>query len=343
MLGTESEQKPTTNSFIERQKARLLELEAAAANPPDFNGNLQSSPQDPPTPPLMPDPGLPSQVQDSAPLADVATLQTQLADLEGRYRSEHGRLEPTQRALSAAQSDLDTLRREVADLRVLLATPPPPELRASIPEDDQELADFVNVYGDMAPGLEKFVRKRILDPMMHDLEPVVRSSRETAEQNRILDHRRKFLAPVVEVYPNAANTINSKEFQDHLRSMPAYVAKSVQQMLLVPEAHDIEDVKAIFADFASRQVLPPTSLPPGAPAPTPGTLQATPRTLPTSLSPGNPPAPVHLTTERMAVLNRALTRDRHLYAPEAVVAMKAELEAGEVQAIAMGRGASTRM
>ena len=343
--GSESTSVPkTTNNFYERQKAMLAEMEKAQQAPP-ANPEPQPglpAPPDPSlaAPPAMP-PVTPAALPPAAPPAapapggdDVVTLRQQIADLEHRYNSLFGRLEPTQQALASAQRRIEELERERAS-----APPQPPAL----PEvDDPELEEFKTVYGDMTPGMKKFVQREILDPVLRDLRPALDTARQQTEDARVLDNRRTFLKPVTDKYPNAADILRSAEFDQYVGSMPPFVADQVRSMLLVPEATgDPTRILGIFDDFTARRVAPPA--PPSAPpAPTvpPGTLAADPRGIPTAPAPApTTPALQVLTPERLRVINATLTGRYGPISAEQRTALMAELDQGEAAAIAMGRGA----
>ena len=334
-----SESPATTNSFIERQKQMLLELEGGVP-PTNPETQVDAPPQDPqddtaaapPAPPAAPPSPAPAPAA-PAPTDDVSALRARLDEFEHRYNSLHGRLEPTQQALAAAQRRIEELERQVA-------TPPQP----TVPDpDDQELNDFEILYGDMVPGMKKFVQKRILEPALAPLQPAIQQGQASADEAKTLADRRAYLAPVVAKYPNASAILTSPEFHNYVESMPSFVAQQVKDMLLEPEKRtkDVSQIMAIFDDYASRQVAPPAAPPaPQAPPVDPGQMAAVPRTIPTALAPGGANAPqfMPLTEARRAVINATLTGRHGQISDEQRKALWAELEQGEQAAVMLGRG-----
>ena len=337
MEGSESQLVPTTNSLIERQKAALKAFEDAQAAPPapDPAPAPPADPQ-PPAPPAAPP--APPAAQPPAPAPAALSVEERLAEMEHRYSSLHGRLEPTQQALAAAQRRIEELERMQA------AAPQPP---APPEPDDPELSEFESVYGDMTPGLTKFIQKKILDPLLKPLRPALDAARQTVDDDLVLTNRRKFLAPVVERYPEAGQIITSPEFESYLNSMPSYVKETTVELLKAPEkTGDPMRIMRIFDDYAARRAVAPPAAPPApaapaAPSVAPGTLAAVPRTVPTAPAPstGAQPTAQPLTAERLAVIRATLTGRHGAISPEQREALMREMDQGHAMAVSLGRGA----
>lgn len=333
-----SESPVTTNSFIERQKAALKAFEEGQVAPPDPAITQPPAPADPQPPaPQAAPPEPPAAPQPPAPAAPPADdVQARLQELEHRYNSLHGRLEPTQQALAAAQRRIEELERE----RQAAPQPPdPPE------PDDPALAEFEAIYGDMTPGLTKFVQKKILDPLLKPLRPALEAAQQTASDADVLANRRKFLAPVVEKHPNAGQIIESAEFKAYLDSMPSYVRDTIADMLMVPErTGDPMRIMQIFDDYVARGAVQPPAAPPPpappAPAAVPGTMAVVPRTVPTAPAPSAAAQlPQPLTKERLAVIRATLTGRYGPVSDEQRTALMLEMEQGHAVALQLGRGA----
>ena len=308
---------------------------------------IPPAPETPPPPAEPPAPPAPvdsSQAPPSPQPSDLGQILAQIEDLRHRLESSEGRLAPIQRQLAAALEENEKLKGQLAGQPPARGTQPPaPQPPAPPEQDDPDLEQFGpdGVYGDMTPGLNKLIVKAVKDtlaPIQAQIAPVVdmAASQRQAEDLRVL--RQTHLAPVFEKHPDAYNVVSSPDFKVFINRLPSYVSTSVEEMFLHPENHPQERLIAVLDDYKKSRNQPVPPVPPPPPVPDPATLAGGPRRIVSAPQPP-PTAPVPITRERVAQLNRALTYERSLYSPEQISAFKAELDQGEMVAIAAGRGA----
>ena len=345
---SKSETGSTGNSFIDRQKALLAQLDAEGIPDPPLPvpGEPSTPPAEPPAPqtpsaaflenPPAPDPsptGDPQNGQDSS----VADIQARLAELQHQLASAQGRLAPTQNQLSALQSENAILKQQIAGLQTARGSQAQPQPPAAEPpsEDDPELQEFQDTYGDMIPGLNKFV-SRMIKPIQTQIAPVVQQQKLTADQQTLADIRWEHTAPVREKYPKVAEIVGSKDFQDYVNHLPVWARDGADDMFRYPERHETSKQIAFLDEYTrSRGQAPNPQV--QRQDPDPSMLSVEVRKIPTTPQPQST-GPVPLTPERLHQINKALTRDRTLYTKEQIAQLQAELDQGELVSIQQGRG-----
>lgn len=362
-----------SRSFIQAQQQRLMELGEYGDDMPQDDAPPAPTPADlpvpddpatPPTdpvippavppvtpapaadvPPSTPPPAEPPPAAPSSQVTDLSQIAAQIEDMRHRLESSEGRLAPIQRQLASALEENERLKEQLAGQPPARGTQPPASQPPTPPEpDDPDLEQFGSdgVYGDMTPGLKKLmaqVVKDTLGPIQTQIAPVVEMAASQQQAEALRTMRAKHLAPVFEKHPDAYNVVSSPDFRTFINRLPSYVAPSIEQMFLSPEKHPQESLIAVLDDYKKSRNQPPGS--PAAtptPAPDPATLSGGPRRI-VSVPQPLPTAPVPLTKERVAQINRALTFERDRWSPEQRAALLAELDQGEMTANATGRGA----
>jgi hypothetical protein len=335
--------RPTTsNSFIERQRAYLASLggsqpDAGAAQPTtaDEAGEEKKDVSLPENPDQSEAPAAPQAPVSQAPTGDdIHTLKDQIKKLENDLSAALGRVTPTQRELAEARNQINELTTLLNELK----TAPKPPASPQDLESDEDFKSFVDIYGDMIPGLEKFIQKSLaqhVEPKLKKLDPILKQADSQTEQDALKEKRSKHLVPVFDKYPKAGAIIQSPEFRDFVGSMASYIQSTVLDMLEYPENYPQEKIINLLDDFHSRRQSAPA---PQAQTPDPGLMSTEPRRIPSS--PKNVSAgPVPLTKVRLAEINRELTINRRNHSLEEINALMRELHEGEVAAISEGRGA----
>ena len=357
-----------SRSFIQAQQQRLMELgEYGDDMPQDDTLSTPPPPVDPPVPvdpaaptdpsvppappappsdvpPPTPPPAEPPPAVPSPQVTDLSQIAAQIEDMRHRLESSEGRLAPIQRQLASALEENEKLKEQLAGQQTARGTQPPASQPPTPPEPDPDLEQFESdgVYGDMTPGLKKLmvqVVKETLGPIQSQIAPVVEMAATQQQAEALRSIRAKHLEPVFEKHPDAYNVVSSPDFRTFINRLPSYVAPSIEQMFLNPEKHPQESLIAVLDDYKRSRNQPPGSpaaTPP--PAPDPATLSSGPRRI-VSVPQPLPTAPVPLTKERVAQINRALTYERVRWTPEQRAALLAELDQGEMTANATGRGA----
>ena len=280
----------------------------------------------------------------SPQVTDLSQIAAQIEDMRHRLESSEGRLAPIQRQLASALEENEKLKEQLAGQQTARGTQPPASQPPTPPEPDPDLEQFESdgVYGDMTPGLKKLmvqVVKETLGPIQSQIAPVVEMAATQQQAEALRSIRAKHLEPVFEKHPDAYNVVSSPDFRTFINRLPSYVAPSIEQMFLNPEKHPQESLIAVLDDYKRSRNQPPGSpaaTPP--PAPDPATISSGPRRI-VSVPQPLPIAPVPLTKERVAQINRALTYERDRWTPEQRAALLAELDQGEMTANATGRGA----
>lgn len=299
------------------------------------------------TPPAPPSSAVPPQPQLGT--AEVETLRAANADLTRQvqefktlYERQRGMVAPLQRKTAEQDRQIAELRAQVEGLMSAPAVPgsPSPAQVATPPTspvgaDDPKLKEFMDLYGEMIPGLELFIQSRtgaLLQPQIDQVKPAIDLAKKAERDAILADH----LAPLYARFPNAGSIIRSSEFMKWVEQQPDYIKDSIVDKVSAPENHPVAQVISIFDDFTRATSVPPK--PPQAPAPSPGEMVVDVRRVPTSSTPGGTPLPQPLTQGRLAQIRRALTVDRGLYSEAEIAAFKAELAQGEAVATAAGFG-----
>lgn len=278
-----------------------------------------------------------------------ADLTRQVAEFKQLYERQHGMVAPLQRKTAEQDKTIQDLTRKVEDLQMRLqaagsnqppnsqATPP-----AQVDTDDPRLKEFLDLYGDMIPGLEAFLQTKlgaIVQPQMEQVKPAIELANKAKRDAMLADH----LAPLYVKHPQAGNIIRSEAFAKWVESKPSYIRDSIVDTVTNPENYPVAKVISIFDDFSEDTKAPAQPAQPQGSMPSPGEMVVDVRRVPTSSTPGGTPLPQPLTRERLAQLNRALTVDRSIYTQDQIAAFKAELELGESASNAAGYGLAPRM
>lgn len=363
-----------SNEIIEAQLAMLDNLEKGGdlspSNPQDDSG-AGAPPLAPQAvvpgqePPLAPAPGAAAAVPPAtdphtpqAGTAEVEALKQQVAALTNRaqefetlYERQRGMVAPLQRKSNELENKVRDLTQHLEELRTKQAQPgsqaptqPPqaPLATGAQGADNPKLKEFMELYGDMAEGLEVFLQSKGITAqprLPENLKPAL----DYAEQKRLEDERaavlNQHLAPLYTRHPDAGNIVRTPQFVQWIEAKPSYIQDSIKEKVISPELYPVEQVIAIFDDFKATVTLAP----PAAPAPSPGEMATEIRRVPTSTTPGGKPPLQPLTRDRMAQINRALTVDRDLYTDEQIAALNAELDQGEAAATSAGFGLAPRL
>jgi regulator of replication initiation timing len=342
-------------SYIEKQRQRIAELEGTAeivsAVPEQVvsqeDPTVQS--QEPPEPPASPTvdspvvPSAPEPASTSTP-DGMGEFREQLARMQRQLDSSQERVVPLQRQVSSLLSEVETLKQENANLKTARGNQgQAPQPSQDAEDDDPELREFIaedGVYHDMTPGIKKLVAKMVkqgIEPLQAQVAPVLETDTAQRANAALAETRRKHLEPVFEKHPDAFEVVSSPDFDAFLSKMPSYIAPHMRKMFLAPENHEQGQLISVLDEYKKSRNIRPTPAP--APVPDPANLAVTTRRMASAPSP-SPTAPIPLTKARVAQINRILgSSERNLYAPEAIAAMKAELDQGEMVAVQQGRGA----
>ena len=356
-----------SNSIIDRQREILAKLE----NPEGFNPDGSPVDDGSGAPPPTPAAGVPSQeppqggepgagsgtpppntppapgLAESEALKNAnADLARQAAEFKQLYERQHGMVAPLQRKTAEQDRRIQELTHQVEDLMKgapAAGAQVPPGQQAPPPAGtkDAALEEFLELYKDMVPGLESFIKTRLgayVQPQLDQVKPAIDLAAKTTRQDLLAQH----LAPLYVPHPNAGNIIRSEKFIQWVENQPAHSRSSIMEKINSPEHFPIAEIISIFDEFTkTNQPLPPP--PPPQNLPSPGEMAVDVRRVPTSSTPGGTPIPQPLTRERMQEINRALTRDRDLYTPEQRDALKAELDSGVAVSNAAGYGLAPRL
>ena len=333
----------TTNSFIERQKSLLAELESAgeASTPisePETPGTMEDSPAPPANPTPVPPPAA---TPEPANGEELQVLLARTETLEHELSSANGRLGPVQRQLAALNAELATVKQERDSLKAATSSQPlAPEQGTRLERANR----FKQVYEDMVEnGIDDYIEEALtqkLGAKLDKLEPLVKKQELSTQEEMLLEQRREHLAPIYQKHKDAADIVKSPDFGAYVESLPSFARNSVIEMMRFPENHPQENIMGVFDEYkASRIGKPKATQPPVTPDP--GQMATDPRRIPTSthLASTAPTGPQPLTQSRLRQLNRALTVERSLYTPEQIAGFKRELEDGETAAVGAGRGA----
>lgn len=363
-----------SNFIIDKQREMLDKLDSGEGVNPGQNTDDSSAG----APPLAPQTGVPGQEPPHADVAGAATsaqpsggahtpppgtapagaLEQQIAvltqqkqEFESLYKRQLGMVAPLQRKTNEQDATIRDLQQKLEELNLKLSSQPgsaaPPQAPAPTAPapaeaDDPKIQEFMALYGDMIPGLEAFILNRIAPKVQQgvpaDLKPAleyVQQKREDEARQALLNQH---LAPLYAKHPQAGAIVRSPEFNRWVEAKPSYIRDSIVQVAVHPENYPVDQVIAIFDDYAASQGAAPASA-----APSPGDMAVEVRRVPTSSTPGGKPPLQPLTRERMSQLNRALTVDRALYKPEDLAAFEAELDQGEAAATSAGFGLAPRL
>jgi hypothetical protein len=282
----------------------------------------------------------------------ITVLTGQVQEYQNLYQRQHGMVAPLQRKTAEQERTIADLTKQVEDLKQIIGSggAPPPQTPQAVPptsisEDDPKLKEFMDLYGDMIPGLEHLIRKHageLIQPQLQQIKPAVEFlERQTAKTERdgLLA---KHLAPLYARYPNAGAITQSPQFAQWVEQRPSYVRDSIMEKLLSPENFPVEQIISIYDDY-SRDATATPAPPASAAAPGPGEMAVDVRRVPTSSTPGGQPGPQPLDRARLAFINRALTVDRGLYSEAQIASLKDELAQGEAAAINAGYGLAPRL
>lgn len=306
-------------------------------------------------------PGAPAAGSDAPPAsgtAEVEALKQANADLTRQvlefkqlYERQHGMVAPLQRKTAEQDKTIQDLTRKVEDLQMRLQAPgstTPPNSQANPPAqvdtDDPRLKEFLELYGDMIPGLEAFLQTKlgsIVQPQIDQVKPAIELANKAKRDAMLAEH----LAPLYVKHPQAGNIIRSEAFAKWVETKPSYIRDSIVDTVTNPENYPVAKVISIFDDFTedTKASATPHQAQARGNEPNPGEMVVDVRRVPTSSTPGGTPLPQPLTRERLIQLNRALTVERSLYTPDQIAAFKAELDLGESASNAAGYGLAPRM
>lgn len=361
-----------SNAIIDKQRETLANLaNLDGLNPDPGEGGAAGAG----APPAAPPQGVPGQeppagagdgaANPTAPLSDPpqpqlgtaevealraanADLTRQVQEFKSLYERQRGMVAPLQRKTAEQDREIADLRAQVEDLKSTAAASgsPSPAHVATNPAttagaDDPRLKEFMDLYGEMIPGLELFIQSRtgaLLQPQFDQVKPAIDLAKKAERDALLANH----LAPLYARYPNAGAIIRSPEFAKWVEQQPDYINESIVDKVTAPENHPVAQVISIFDDFTRATSAPPPPAP-QAPAPSPGEMAVDVRRVPTSATPGGTPLPQPLSRERLTQLNRALTVDRSLYNDAEIAAFKAELAQGEAASNAAGYGLAPRL
>jgi hypothetical protein len=273
-------------------------------------------------------------------------------EFQNLYHRQHGMVAPLQRKTAEQERIIADLTKQVEDLKQIIGSggAPLPQTPQAVPptsisEDDPKLKEFMDLYGDMIPGLEHFIRKHageLIQPQLQQIKPAVEFvERQTAKAERdgLLA---KHLAPLYARYPNAGAITQSTQFAQWVEQRPSYIRDSVMEKLLSPENFPVEQIISIYDDYSRDATATPAPTASAA-APGPGEMAVDVRRVLTSSTPGGQPGPQPLDRARLAFINRALTVDRGLYSEAQIASLKDELAQGEAAATNAGYGLAPRL
>lgn len=352
------------NTIIEEQRKRLEAHENEGGNPPGVPGDGQgpdAPPQNqsagvqgheppqalgsgaaPNTPPDVTPPPAPQ-----AGSAEVDALKQQIAVLEGKvqefqtlYNRQHGMVAPLQRKVAEQERTIQELNEKLnAAPNPGQATPNKPADTTTTPlsTDDPKLQEFMDLYGDMVPGLEAFLKAKlgaVAPPQNHPALEFAEQQRQQAERAQMLAAH---LAPLYARYPKAAETLRSPQFQAWVEQQPSHTQEAILERVSHPENFPVSQIISIFDDYSRGGASTAQS------SPSPGEMAVETRRVPTSATPGGKPEAQPLTRERLAFINRALTVDRSLYTPEQLASLRQEMEQGELASTSAGFGLAPRL
>lgn len=343
-----------SNAIIEEQRKRLEAHENDGATPPEVLDGAQGTgapPQNPGTgvqgheppqangsgaAPYTPPDGATPQVG----TAEAEALKQQIAVLEGKvqefqtlYNRQHGMVAPLQRKVAEQERTIQELNER------LNASPAPGHAPSGQPtdttttplsEEDPKLQEFMDLYGDMIPGLEAFMKAKLGAPALEYAE----QQRQQAERAKMLSAH---LAPLYARYPQAAETLRSPQFQAWVEQQPSHTQEAILERVSNPENFPVSQIISIFDDYSRGGAST------AQPSPSPGEMAVETRRVPTSAMPGGRPEAQPLTRDRLAFINRALTVDRSLYTPEQLASLRQEMEQGEHAATTAGYGLAPRL
>jgi len=350
-----------SNPIIEAQRQLLESLD----NPID-EGTVGTPPSDPPQsvpgqepssqdghgagaqPPALP----PNEPAPQAGTADTEALKQQIAVLTGQveeykslYNRQHGMVAPLQRKVAEQERTIADLNRKVQEASTS-ATPAPQQPTQGKPteappqasDEDPAIKEFVDLYGDMIPGLKALIHKTVgaaVKPFQPTLDQLEAQQREQTEKTERETFLREHLKPLYTRYPKAGDILRSPEFAEWVEKHPSWQKDAMVDRVLHPENYPVEQIISVFDDYSRNTNTTST--------PSPGEMAVDPRRIPTSATPGGRPEPQPLTPERLAKIRRALTVERSLYTTEQIAAFKAELEQGEVASNSAGYGLAPRL
>lgn len=361
-----------SNSIIEQQREMLAKLQNTGEMAPGEQGEDSSGvPPEPiapsvpgqePPAPQVPGAALPAPFSDAPPQSrseDVEALKQQITALtqqkqeyETLYRRQHGMNVPLQRKANDLIEENRSLKQQVEDLKAAALAAPPAAPTAAPhppagPEADGKVKEFLDLYSDMVPGLEAYLRSvgaigqsQIPDDLRETLNFVKQQKQQKDQEAERTALLQEHLAPLYARFPNVGAITQSPSFHQWVEKQLPFVRNAIVEKVLSPENYPVSELIEIFDLFTKDTGPAPQAT---AAAPSPGEMAVDVRRIPTSATPGGRAQPQPLTRERMTQINRALTVDRELYTEAQITALKAELEAGVAASNAAGFGLAPRL
>ena len=357
------------NAIIENQKRFLegldnpelgLQVQDPAGAPPEPQAQVVPGQEPPPAPgdgaaPALPPPSgaEPPPIPPQPASDETATLKQQVAALAGQvehFRSlydtrQAGMIAPLQRKVSELERLNQDLTRRIQENS---AQAPPQAPNAQAPQapapaqepidpDDPKLKEFMDLYGDMLPGLQALINKAI-QPALQQVKPAVEYVERQTQANDLSNH----LASLYAKHPQAGNIIRTPQFVNWVERQPSYAKQAIVDKLTNPGLYPVDELISIYDAYQGSQAV--ATPPPAPPAPpSPGEMVVDVRRVPTSATPGGRPEPQPLTRERLTFINRCLTVDRGNYTPEQLASLRQELDAGETASNSAGFGLAPRL